>query len=104
MGKKDEAISDYTRALELNPLKAVKIRTNRSNLLLETGRFREAVAEFDFLIAAEPKNFLFYYNRGFAKQYLNDRQGALKDYILALQLNPDDQLTKMQLQKLADKK
>ena len=100
LNKYDEAISDYNMAMKYSPENAVEILTNRSNMLLETGRFSEAVADFDYLISVDQRNFLFYYNRAFAKQQTNDIPGAISDYQRALQLQPDDQMTGMQLQKL----
>jgi tetratricopeptide (TPR) repeat protein len=100
LNKNQEAIKDYNLALIYAPQKAVEIITNRSNLFLITGRYKEAIADFDYLISVDSKNFLFYYNRAFAKQQTNDVPGAVIDYLKALQLQPDDQMSKLQLQKL----
>lgn len=103
MNRFDEAISDYTRALELQPQKAQKIRTNRSNLLLGTGRFIEAIPDLDFLISEDPDNFILYYNRAVARLQLNNPNGAVSDFQRVLMLKPDDLMSRIQLKKLTGK-
>ncbi|HEY5124360.1 MAG TPA: tetratricopeptide repeat protein, partial [Ignavibacteria bacterium] len=100
LNRNEEAIKDYTLALVYAPQNAIEILTNRSNLFLILGRYKEAIADFDYLISVDNKNFLFYYDRAVSKQNTNDIPGAISDYQKALQLQPDDQITKMQLQKL----
>lgn len=100
MNRYDEAVSDYTQALELQPQKAQKIRTNRSNLLLDMSRFKEAIPDLDFLIDADRNNFVLYYNRAVARLQLNDREGAISDFQKVLMLKPDDVMSQLQLKKL----
>jgi Flp pilus assembly protein TadD len=104
LGQKESAIKDYNMALIYNPAGALEILNNRSNLLLETGRFREAKLDFDYLIYLQSNNFLYYSNRAFAQLQLNDVNGAISDYQKALQLKPDDQLSRDNLQRLLPKK
>ncbi len=100
LNRNDEAITDYNLALIYSPQDAVKIITNRSNLFLVTGRYKEAIADFNYLITVNKQNFIFYYNRAIARQQTNDISGAVSDYRMVLQLQPDDQMTRSQLQKL----
>ncbi|MCX6322232.1 MAG: tetratricopeptide repeat protein [Bacteroidia bacterium] len=100
LNQKEEAIKDYNMALIYNPDWKLEILNNRSNLFLETGRFREAILDFDYLIFLKNDNFLYYSNRAFARLQLNDITGAVSDYQKALELKPDDQLSKLNLQKL----
>jgi hypothetical protein len=100
LNRNDEAIEDYTMALRYQPEKAYEIINNRSNLLLLTGRFREAVRDLDYLISNNSNYFLYYYNRAYSKQKMGDNSGAFTDYIMALKLEPDDQMTKVRLQEL----
>jgi len=100
MNKKEEAIKDYNMALIYNPDWALQILNNRSNLFLETGRFKEAASDFDYLIFIKSNNFLYYSNRAYARIQLKDIQGAISDYKKALELKPDDQLSRTNLQKL----
>jgi hypothetical protein len=102
MNMKDEAIEDYGLALENSPELAIKTLTNRVNLLVETGRFREAVADLDKLILSDNKNSRSYSNRAFCKIQLKDITGALDDYRMVLSLNPNDQNTREVLQILID--
>jgi tetratricopeptide (TPR) repeat protein len=104
LGQKDEAINDYNMALIYNPDGALEILNNRSNLFLETGRFREAKLDFDYLIYLQSNNFLYYSNRAFARLQMSDVDGAVLDYKKALQLKPDDQLSRENLQRLLPKK
>jgi len=99
-----EAIEDYRLALQYQPEKAQKIINNRSNLYLISGRYPEAIQDLDYLITKDRGNFVYYYNRAFAKQQLNDISGAVTDYIQALELNPDDQMSRMQLEKILEMK
>jgi Tfp pilus assembly protein PilF len=98
--KKEEAISDYNMALIYSPEKVFEIINNRSNLLLETGRFKEAAQDLDFLISEESNNFIYYYNRGIAKAFLNDLDGAIADVRKSLELKPDDKQSEEALKKL----
>jgi Flp pilus assembly protein TadD len=100
LNRNEEAISDYTLALRYQPEKAYQIINNRSNLLLTTGRFNEAVRDFDYLISANRNYFIYFYNRAFAKEQLEDISGALKDYFEALKLSPDDQMTRERIKEL----
>jgi tetratricopeptide (TPR) repeat protein len=82
---------------------AVAILTNRSNLYISEGRFREAIPDFDYLISTNSRNFIYYYDRALAKHATNDISGAMLDYKKALELQPDDQLTKNQIKRLTGK-
>jgi protein O-mannosyl-transferase len=104
VNRNEEAIEDYGLSLQYQPEKAQKILNNRSNLYLITGRYPEAIRDLDYLITKERGNYIFYYNRAFAKQQLNDISGALTDYLQALELKPDDQMSRMQLEKILEVK
>jgi len=86
-----------------SPEKAIEIRTNRSNLFLLLGRIREAVADMDYLISKDDKNVVLYYNRGMARQHLNNIPGAIADFRKALEISPNDTLSMAMLQKLTGK-
>jgi Flp pilus assembly protein TadD len=103
MNRDGEAITDYTTALKLSPEKANEIISNRLNLLLRSGRFREAVEDLDYLISGNPGNADLYYNRAVAKTGSGDIMGAVSDYEKVLQLNPRDQAARDQMKKLLAK-
>lgn len=98
-----EAINDYNLALMYAPEKAIEIRTNRSNLYLSLGRIKDAVADMDYLILKDSKNVVLYYNRGVARQHLNNIPGAISDFRKALEISPNDSLSREMLQKLVGK-
>jgi tetratricopeptide (TPR) repeat protein len=98
LNQKEAAINDYNMALIYKPQMALEILNNRSNLFLETGKFKEAILDFDYLISIESNNFLYYCNRAVAKQQLKDIPGAVADFQKALKLRPDDQISRNQLE------
>jgi tetratricopeptide (TPR) repeat protein len=102
LNQKEEAVRDYNLALVYKPDLAIEILSNRSVLFLEAGQFKEAINDLDYLISVNPKEFMYYSNRAFAKLQLKDFNGAIADYRTVLQLKPDDQITKKQLQILLD--
>jgi tetratricopeptide (TPR) repeat protein len=100
LNRKEESIKDYNLALIYKPELALQILNNRSNLFLETGRFKEAILDFDYLISVASNKYYYYSNRGIAKQQINDIPGAITDLKKALQLQPDDTISMTLLQKL----
>jgi len=100
LNRNKEAIKDYNQALRYAPENTFETISNRYMLFLRTGEFKEAIQDLDYLISVDKKNFILYYNRALAKQQLGDREGAVSDYKKVLELQPDDQLSKDQLQKL----
>lgn len=103
LNKPDEAIADYTTALRLAPLKEKEIRNNRSNLLLETGRFRESIEDLDYLIREEPSDPNHYFNRAMAGIVTGDMAGAEQNLKKVLSLNPQDEEARKWFQKLQGK-
>lgn len=99
----EEAIKDYNTALSYQPNKELQIRNNRYSLLLLTGRFSEAIQDLDYLISVDNTNFIYYYNRGLAREQIKDSGGAVSDYIRALALNPGDEITMAKIKKLTGK-
>jgi Flp pilus assembly protein TadD len=120
MGKKDEAIADYTKAYELgknpqvlvfrcltykkfgdyeNAFKDLTVLTQCCTKLIPkgleqeilTGLMGSRLAELNKLIAAEPDNALLYVNR--AKFYMDSRMGveALADLKKACELEPKNE-------------
>jgi len=104
LNMKEAAINDYNMALIYKSDLAIQILNNRSNLFLETGRFKEAIPDFDYLISLDSNKFYYYSNRGIAKEQTNDIPGAISDFKKALQLQPDDDISRTHLQKLQPEK
>jgi Flp pilus assembly protein TadD len=103
LNNNEGAIKDYNLALVYQPQRALQILTNRYILFLSTGKFKEATRDLDYLISVDGNNFIFYYNRAQARTQLNDIQGAISDYKKVLTLQPNDQMSKTELQKLLKK-
>ena len=102
LGQKEEAIKDYSVALVYQSDLTIEILSNRAVLFMETGKFREAISDLDYLISEDSNNFMYYYNRAFSKLKINDISGAIEDYRFVLRLKPDDEQTRNQLQVLID--
>lgn len=62
----------------------------KSCLLYEEGKADDAITCLDKLIEIEPDYYGGYYKRGFVKDNLQDADGAIEDYSMAIALNPDD--------------
>ena len=103
MNMNEEAIKDYNLALEYQPQKELQVRTNRYFLLMLTGRFPEAIRDLDYLISVDAGNFIYYYNRALAREQINDIKEAVSDYLRALALNPEDEMTMAKIRKLTGK-
>jgi formylglycine-generating enzyme required for sulfatase activity/tetratricopeptide (TPR) repeat protein len=82
-----EAIQDYSAAIELNP-KHVSSYYNRAGAYATLGRFDLGVRDYNKVIELDPNNAAAYYNRGAAKAGLRYYQGAIRDYQKALELQP----------------
>jgi tetratricopeptide (TPR) repeat protein/S1-C subfamily serine protease len=87
LGNKQEAISDYNRAISLNP-KHAAFYNNRGLAKFDLGVKQEAIADYNQAIALNPKNDAAYYNRANAKSALGNKQEAILDYDRAITLNP----------------
>jgi tetratricopeptide (TPR) repeat protein len=73
---------------------------NRGAALINMDRAQEAVADLDKAITMGlEKVHLAYYNRGLAKEKLNDARGAYADYRRALEIDPNFTLASEQLQR-----
>jgi tetratricopeptide (TPR) repeat protein len=87
VGKHDEAIADFTRAIALNPHDQVGY-SNRATVYMESGRFALAIVDLTEVIRAEPANGMAFYNRATAYEKSGERDKALDDYRSAARLLP----------------
>lgn len=87
-GRDDEAVGDFTSAIELND-KFVPAYTNRAFSQLRQGRFNEALADLNKSVELEPQQPAAYSLRGSAHLQTGDARSALADYEAALKLDPD---------------
>jgi tetratricopeptide (TPR) repeat protein len=58
-------------------------------VLLESGRYKEAILNFDSAIALDPKEGELFINRGLAKEKLNDWKSARRDFDKAIQIDSE---------------
>ena len=85
----DEAISDYSRAIELNPGYATAYY-NRAIAYANKRLYGKAISDFSRVVELNPGDSAAYTGR--ATAYANRKQydPAISDYTKAIELNPDD--------------
>jgi len=99
MGEYDTAITDYNRAIELNP-KEPAVFFSRGLAHFNKQSFSLAIADFDKVIELDPKEGMAYFKRGNALEKTGNFERALSDYQKAVELDPDNEPAKAALQKL----
>lgn len=88
LGEFDEALKSIEQAIEMDPNDNSYVG-EKADLLYDMGRGKEAIATYDQYISANPEYYGGYYRRGFLKDNLNDVDGAIEDYSMAIALNPN---------------
>jgi protein O-GlcNAc transferase len=88
LGRKDEALTNFDRALALQPNNA-SVLYNRSLTLQELKRYDEALASYERTILAQPDNADALLNRGHVLRELNRHEEALASYDRVLKARPD---------------
>ena len=91
------ALSDFETAAQQDP-QLGEAFVNRGSVHIVEGRFREGVEDTDrglTLGLAQPERA--YFNRGMAREWLEDERGAYLDYRKAAELNPKWRLPQEQL-------
>ena len=81
------AISDYTKAIEIDP-KLANAYINRGLAKSNLKDYKGALKDFDKAIELKPTDFIFYKFRGRLNSRLEDYEGALYDFNKALDINP----------------
>jgi TonB family protein len=99
MGEYDTAITDYNRAIELNPKEAA-VYFSRGLAHFNKQSYTPAIADFDKVIELDPKEAMAYFKRGNALEKTGNFERALTDYQKAVELDPDNEPAKAALQKL----
>ena len=85
-GNLDQAISDYTKAIDINPNLA-KAYDNRGVAYAQEGSYPRAIADFTMAIANNPKDAAGYNNRGHAYAGQGNLTQAIADYTKAIENN-----------------
>ncbi len=88
-GQFDEAITQYRKALEINPNFA-EAYNNLGAALASRGQFDEAIASCRKALAIEPNNADFYSNLGMALAGAGRMDDAVAEYRMAVELNPGE--------------
>ncbi len=89
MGRLDEAIADFDRAVAMNPF-FHKAYYNRGFVFDKMGRFDEAIADFDKAIASNPSFREAYYNRGLTYNKTGLFGKAIESFTKSLEIDPND--------------
>ena len=87
LGQMDNAISDFSKAIELNP-KYKDAYNNRSIAYCQRNQFDKAIGDYTKAIDLDPLYTAAYYNRGIAYENLKQWDKALIDFTKAIELNP----------------
>jgi tetratricopeptide (TPR) repeat protein len=92
LGANDQAIEEFTKAIEAKPKEAV-LYTNRGKLLRALNKFDEANADFTKAIELAPNQPAGYSERGATLTAQRQWETAMADLNKALELKPKDPLT-----------
>ncbi|MFI1196910.1 tetratricopeptide repeat protein [Micromonospora sp. NPDC020750] len=88
LGRLDEALTDLTNVIELDPNYA-DYYFDRADVRRRLGDLTGAVADCDTAISLSPPFFELYYNRADLKAELGDLAGAIADFGYVVELEPD---------------
>lgn len=91
VGKVDEQLSAYNRALELDPDLAAAFN-NRGKKYIDIGNYTAALEDLSRALELQPDSAIIYLNRGNALFKLTDYSRAIADYNRAIELQPEDPL------------
>ncbi|MEG4282183.1 CHAT domain-containing protein, partial [Microcoleus sp. A006_D1] len=89
LGKYEEAIASYDKALEIKPDKH-EAWYNRGIALRNLGKYEEAIASYDKALEIKPDKHEAWNNRGLALYKLGKFEEAIASYDKALEFKPDD--------------
>jgi tetratricopeptide (TPR) repeat protein len=85
-GEHEEGLAAIDRSLALRP--DWEVRINRGNVLQSLGRFEEAIAEYDRVLARLTRHYRAFTNRGNAKLQTKAPREALADYDASIAIEP----------------
>jgi Flp pilus assembly protein TadD len=88
-GKQDQAITDFNRAIQLEPDYAGAF-SNRANAYAAKGEFDQAMADYDRAIQLKPDDSDAYNYRGVAYAVMGHFDKAIADFDRAIQLKPEN--------------
>jgi tetratricopeptide (TPR) repeat protein len=99
LGRYEEALSAYDKALELlnrtSPQDSENLAiyyTNKASTLDNLGRYEEAIQVYDQALSLDPNNVDAHINKGVSLSNLERHEKALQEDQIAISLDPDDPL------------
>ena len=93
-------ISNYLPIYKYRIAKAYELRGNSK---MRLNSYRESILDFSKAIQMDPKNSYLYFWRGFAYEFIEEHQNAVKDLKISHQLDPEFELTKIILDHIESK-
>ena len=87
LGRNDEALESYEKAIELDPVNATALN-DMGNLLADLGRAGDAVHSYLGAIEADPSSALAYHNLGVALKGLGRLREAAESHLRAIDIRP----------------
>lgn len=98
-GELDLAVSDYSKAIEMNPKDALTY-LNRGRAYSNKKSFDLAALDYDKTIELNPKNAAAYLNRGDLHEKRGNTAQAMSDYQKTIELDADNEPAKVNLKRL----
>jgi len=92
----DQAIADYTNAIQINPEFALAYYA-RCGAYRDKGDYSRALADANMFIEINPRDPEAYSNRGSVYVAKGDKKRAVADYRKALEIDPSNQMAKIAL-------
>ncbi len=89
-GDYEQAIEDYTRAINNDYTPASTPLFERANLYITTQDYDSALDDFNTLIELDPENISYYENRASIYLSLNDLESAIAEYDRIAEIAPDN--------------
>lgn len=86
-GQLPQALTDLSKAVQMAPTPVSRL--NLANIRIQMGQFKQVVEEMDQLVIKEKSFFPAYLTRGIAYYNLTQYENAIRDFILSLQILPD---------------
>ena len=86
-GQNDQAIADFTKAIEINPRFAYAYY-NRGNAYGRKGHYDQAISDFTKAIEIDSRFAMPYFSRGYAYGCKGQHDKAISDYNKAIEINP----------------
>ncbi|WP_309494743.1 tetratricopeptide repeat protein [Phormidium yuhuli] len=93
LGRQEDAIEDFTRALSLDPAQASIYYTNRGFAFLALRDQDSAIEDYTQAIRANPNNAQAFFGRALTHSLFEDYESGIEDYTQVIRLNPNDRVS-----------